>query len=514
MPSTATPLATLGLVTVACLHWNAACCAESVAQTRPTAEPAKQRPNVLFISIDDLNDWIGCLGRHPDAFTPNLDRLARRGTLFSDAHCAAPLCNPSRAAVFSGCAPVQTRIFSNDGDIRRLHADLRLLPQTLADAGYVTFGAGKLLHQASGSLVHKGFFPHLRWSPFAPDDVLYTPTELLTKGTPGQQHRTLLNGKELSMPLNGMPSDRHVDAPNGESFDWGALPVSDAEMGDAKIAGWGAEVLSRRHEKPFFLAMGFYRPHIPLFAPEAYFDRFQKTSVALPASAEDDLADLPPIAKSIALEADTAGKHATVLKYGQWSEAIRAYLACVSFVDAQVGKLVDALDAGPNASNTVIVLWSDHGWHLGEKQHWGKWTLWERSTRVPLIIVPLVPPERQEVSDPVSLLDLYPTVLELTDVADAAGRAGRSLVPYLHGVPADASARMVLTTRSAGNHSLTGRTWRYIRYEDGSEELYDRQADPGEVVNLAANGQFSDALQSCRSKLRDEISRLLAARMP
>ena len=456
---------------------------------------ATQKPsqtNVLFIAIDDLNDWIGPLGGHPQVKTPNMDRLARRGVVFTDAHCAAPLCNPSRAAVFSGRQPFDTSVLSNDkSNIRRVLPDVALLPQHFKQAGYRTFGTGKLLHQSSKGLFDEEHFPHQRWSPFDTEQVDYTPAELPSKGSANPRHVTTLKGREVVLPLNRMPSDRAPDSPGGESFDWGPLDVDDEDMGDGQIATWAVEALRAKHEQPFFVAVGFYRPHIPLFAPKRYFDLYDGVDIKLPETKADDLDDLSPIARELALEAETAGAHATVLKFHQWQAAVKAYLACVSFVDAQVGRLLDAVEAGPNAGNTVIVLWGDHGWHLGEKQHWGKWTGWQRSTRVPLIVAPardantLAASRGARCAEPVSLLDLYPTFIELCSLPPRDGLAGRSLVPQIEN-PAQTTGRVVLTTFGEGNYSVTGQRWHYIRYEDGSEELYDRSADPHEWSNLAA----------------------------
>jgi arylsulfatase A-like enzyme len=457
---------------------------------------AAPKPNVLFIAVDDLNDWLGCLGGHPQAKTPNMDRLAKRGMLFSNAHCAAPLCNPSRAAVFSGRQPFETGVFANDeANIRKLHPDLPLIPQHFKAAGYRTFGTGKLLHSSSKGLFDDEFFPEQRWSPFDAKQVNYTDTELPSKGTANPRHVTTLKGREIVLPLNRMPSDRAPDSPAGESFDWGPLDVDDADMGDGQVAMWAVERLAKQHDQPFFLGVGFYRPHIPLFAPKKYFDLYDGVNIQLPEVKADDLDDLSEAARKIALEADTAGAHATVVKYNQWQAAVKAYLACVSFVDAQVGKLLDALDAGPNAANTVIMLWGDHGWHLGEKQHWGKWTGWERATHVPLIVAPARNadaslPRGAKCAEPVSLLDLYPTLIELCALPSLDGLAGQSLVPLLKN-PAQQTGRAVLTTFDKGNYSVTGARWHYIRYADGSEELYDRGTDPHEWTNLAAKPEHA-----------------------
>lgn len=468
----------------------AAVCASWVLPPMSHAAPA-QKPNVLFIAIDDLNDWIGCLGGHPQAKTPNIDRLAKRGVLFTHAQCAAPLCNPSRAAVFSGRQPFETGVFANDEkDIRKVQPDLVLLPQHFHQAGYLTFGTGKLLHQTGRGLFDEDFFPEQRWSPFAPKQTDYTDEELPSKATSNPRHATEVKGRPVVLPLNRMPSDRAPDKRGGESFDWGPLDVDDADMGDGQIATWASERLARGHTQPFFLGVGFYRPHIPLFAPKKYFDLYAGLDIQLPPVKADDLTDLSDTGKKRALEADTAGSHATVVKHAQWQEAVKGYLACISFVDAQVGKLLDALDAGPNADNTVIILWGDHGWHLGEKQHWGKWTGWQRATHVPLMVAAAQnssagPYARDaKCGQPVSLLDLYPTLIDVCGLPPREGLSGKSLAPFLKN-PGQSSDRAVLTTFDQGNYSVMGLRWHYIRYADGNEELYDLPADPNEWTNLA-----------------------------
>ncbi|MEW6305486.1 MAG: sulfatase [Verrucomicrobiota bacterium] len=456
---------------------------------------AAPRPNVLFIAVDDLNDWIGPLRGHPQVKTPNMDRLAARGVVFANAHCAAPLCNPSRAAIFSGRQPFETGVLANDEKaIRKLHPNLVLLPQHFKQAGYHTLGTGKLLHQKSTGLCDEEFFPEQRWSPFAPKQVQYAPEELASKGTDNPRHTTTLKGRTIVLPLNRMPSDRAPKGAAGESFDWGPLDVTDSDMGDGQIADWAVRQLGQAGTQPFFLAVGFYRPHIPLYAPKKYFDLYVGVKIHLPEGRADDLDDLSPAGRKWALEAVTAGAHATVVKHGQWEAAVKAYLACVSFVDAQVGKLLDALDASPHAANTLIVLWGDHGWHLGEKQHWGKWTGWQRSTRVPLLIAP---PRNASgfaagstCNAPVGLIDLYPTLIEMCALPPREGLSGKSLAPWLRD-PKKSSDRAIITTFDAGNYSITGARWHYIRYADGSEELYDRDNDPHEWTQLAGKPQYA-----------------------
>jgi arylsulfatase A-like enzyme len=259
-------------------------------------------------------------------------------------------------------------------------------------------------------------------------------------------------------------------------------------------------------DRPWFLAVGFYRPHIPLFAPKAYFDLYVGVDIQLPTVKADDLDDLSDTGRQWARDPVTAGAHATVVQHGQWKAAVTAYLACVSFIDAQVGKLLDAVDASPAADNTLIVFWSDHGWHLGEKEHWGKWTGWQRSTRVPLIVAPAKSgptanfPRGATCAAPVGLIDLYPTLIDATGLPARPDLAGQSLVPLLKN-PTTTSDRHILTSFDSGNYSVTGPRWRYLRYADGNEELYDSVNDPHEWTNLAGRAETSHVQQAMAARL-------------
>lgn len=466
--------------------------AAPLASAAATA-PVVSRPNVLFIAIDDLNDWVGFLQGHPQTRTPNMDRLAARGVAFANAHCAAPLCSPSRAAVFSGREPFTSGVYGNNDDLRKIAPQLVLLSHHFRAQGYQTFGTGKILHQKRSDLFDETFLPEQRWSPFDPKQVNYTPEELPSKATDNPRHVVAMGpGKPpVILPLNRMPSDRRPDSPGGESFDWGPVDVPDSAMGDTKITDWAIDRLGARHENPFFLAVGYYRPHIPLFAPAKYFAPFPAEAMQLPATLANDLDDLGPTARQIALDPVTAGSHASVLKYNQWKPAVAAYLACVHYVDAQIGRMLDALDASPHKDNTIIVLWGDHGWHLGEKQHWGKWTGWERSTRVPLAIAPAARDRArfaagQTSRQPVTLVDLYPTLVDLCGLPPPPGGLdGQSLRSVLR-EPDRPTGRAVVTTFYGEHFSVRDQRWRYLRYRDNTEELYDLEGDPNEFRNLAA----------------------------
>lgn len=342
---------------------------------------------------------------------------------------------PREPPFFSGRQPFHTGIYTNGPNIRTHPPDLILIPQHFANHGYQMLGTGKLLHQRCPELFDDYFVVQQRWSPFpSKESVTYTDAELLQKPV-NPKHIVKLGKREFTLPRNGLPSDRNPTGRAAESFDWGGFAVPDQQMGDTQITTWAIDQL-QRVSGPFFMAVGYYRPHIPLWAPESYFRPYPKSTVALPVNLPTDLDDLSPIARWWANTPVTAGAHETVTTYDQWQSAVATYLACVSFVDAQIGRLITALEESSHASTTLVVLISDHGLHLGEKQHWGKWTGWERSTRVPLLIVP--PPQDrgrfavgQKCSQTVGLIDVYPTLIDLCGLASLANLDGESLVPSM-----------------------------------------------------------------------------------
>lgn len=467
---------------------------------------AGDRPNVVFIAVDDLNDWVGCLGGHPQAETPHIDELARRGMLFANAHCAAPACTPSRASLFTGQMPQNTGVWSNDGPkLKRLRRDPFLLPDSFRGSGYRTLGTGKL--GPDKTCFQKFFNVDQRWSPLSSEVVEYTPTELPSKGSDDPRHVVSLREQQYVLPLNRMPSDRTPDDPKGESFDWGPFDVPDRDFGDTQITDWAIKQLQGASAEPLFLAVGYYRPHQPLWAPKRFFERFEKNPATLPIVLQDDLDDVGAAARQWAMEPVTSGRHETVLRFQQWRGAVEGYLACVSYVDHEIGRLLAAIDESAMADNTWIVLWSDHGWHLGEKQHWGKWTGWERSTRVPLIMVPPrdaranLATAGSRCDQPVNLIDLYPTLIELCDLKlPPHDLDGHSLVPLLR-KPDQVTKRFSVTMFGPGNGSLRTERWRYIHYLDGSEELYDLPADPREWVNLAGESEHKKILVKLRAHM-------------
>lgn len=435
------------------------------------ASAADLHPNVLLLSVDDMNDWVGCLRGYPGVQTPNIDRLARRGVLFSNAHCASPLCNPSRTALLTGRAAHSTGVYNNDQYWRPALPDIVTLPMYFRRNGYHVAGAGKVFHHVAG------FNPPDQWDEFKLqvfDDPWYRRTEWYpwVKKIPAPPGH----------PFNGL-----TNFP-GE-FDWGVLPYREQEYGDMRAVDYAAQVLGRRHEKPFFLAIGLWHPHIPMFAPNNYFDLYPESKVRLPETRENDLADIPPVGQQMA--AFRRDEHERIVREGKWREAVRAYLACISFADTMIGRVLSSLDASPHSRNTIVVFWSDNGWHLGEKQHWHKSTLWQRSTHVPLIFAgPGVRQTGRDRGQPVTLLDLYPTLVEMCGLPRKSDLEGTSLVPVLR----DASAKRnpAVITYLPGNHAVRTERWRYIRYRDGGEELYDCVNDPNEFTNIAGESRHAD----------------------
>jgi len=438
---------------------------------------AERKPNVLFIALDDLNDWIGCLGGHPQTKTPNLDRLAASGVLFRNAYCPAASCNPSRSAIFSGLPPHRSGLYQNTQKMREVMPEAELLPRYFSRHGYWSAGSGKLLHYVIDPTSWDDYFPDKR--------------------------------KDNPFPRTFYPEKRPVSLPRAGDWqyvetDWAALEVTDEEFGgDWLVTKWIAEQLRSEHEKPFFLACGIYRPHEPWFVPKAYFEPFPLESIELPRGVkEGDLDDLPPVAQRIAR--NRYFEH--IQKHGQWKQGIQAYLASIHFADAMLGRVLDALESGPHRDNTVVVLWSDHGWHLGEKEHWQKFTGWRVCARVPLMIrVPKGAPGLPEGTSagglcdrPVSLVDLFGTLTELSGLPAKEGIESRSLVPLLRDPEADWSHAAVTHLDHPENYAISTERWRYLHYRGGEEELYDIESDPHEWENLAPKPEHAAKLAEMR----------------
>jgi arylsulfatase A-like enzyme len=409
------------------------------------------KPNVLFIAVDDLNHWVGHLGRNPQTRTPNIDRLAKMGVTFTRANCSAPVCNPSRASLMSGLRPGQTGVYDNGQDWKSVIPREQTLTTQFLNGGYDVFGAGKIYHASA----HRDG----EWTDYFPE-----------KG--GDPKRFSAQAKN--------------DGVGGIKF--APLDCNDEDMVDYKSATYGIEHLGKKHDKPFFLAIGFHKPHMPWNVPQKYYDMFPLETIQLPPTQPNDLADVPPSGVKMA---KPDGDHAAMLASGRWKEAVQGYLAAIAFLDGQVGRLLDAYDASPNKANTMICFWGDHGWHLGEKEHWRKFALWEEATRTPFIwVVPGVTKAGSVCERPVDYTSIFPTLCDLAGLPIPAHAKGPLMRPLL----ADAKAEWSLpaiTTYHQNNHSIRTEKWRYIHYANGDEELYDHDADPYEWKNLATDPKFA-----------------------
>lgn len=420
------------------------------------AQPSK--PNVLFIALDDLRDWMNYLG-HTQAKTPNFDRLARMGVSFTRSYTISTVCNPSRAAVLLGQRPGTSGIYLNTQDWRHAAPDLTTLPQHFKAHGYTVLGAGKISHDT--------WQRDSDW------------TEFYQAPTVGNwQERFRQRGEPL--PRGAFNVGRDVVTP---------LDLPDTEHSDHANTTWAIEKLRQRNDRPLFLALGIRKPH-PLFeVPRKYFDLYPLESIQLPKVNDHDRDDLP---KGGLRMAGSTEEHDAIVQAGKWRELVQAYLACISFADAQLGRLLDAFEASPYRDNTIIVLWSDHGWHLGEKQHWHKFTLWEESTRSPLLwVAPGLTRGGSVCERPVDFTHIYPTLCDLAGLPRPAHIEGLSIRPLLAD-PKAAWTTPAVTTYKFGNHAVRSERWRYIRYEDGGEELYDHDADPLEWKNLADDPKFAE----------------------
>jgi len=428
------------------------------------AQAAGEKPNILFIAIDDLNDWVGPLGGHPQVKTPNMDRLAARGTVFTNAHCQTPLCSPSRTSLMTGLRPSTTGIYGLAPWFREVEEleDLVTLPQYLQQHGYRTYMTGKIYHGDYGRNKQE-------W------DVLGPATEVGARP----------------------PGGKLVDTPSDHPLvDWGTFPHDDEDRGDWKVASWAADQLQSELPEPFFLAAGFFLPHVPCYAPPKWFDLYPEETVKLPEIRRDDREDTPLFSWFLHWRLPEP-RLKFLEEANQWTNLVRSYLASISFVDSQVGRVLDALEESGRAGDTIVVLWSDHGWHLGEKLITGKNTLWDRSTRVPLIFAGPGVSRGASCSRPAELLDIYPTLVEMAGLPRKRGLEGHSLAPQLK----DAEAPRqwpAITTHNHDNHGIRTGRWRYIRYANGAEELYDMQEDPQEWNNLAGEDRYEGILRELR----------------
>lgn len=456
------------------LVWSALVLATCGTERRDNANTAIQKqPNVLFIAIDDLNNWLGCLGGFSNTKTPNIDKLASQGVLFSNAHCQAPLCGPSRASIMTGLRPSTTGIYgmSPDDKVRSDNPatkDIVFLPEYFRNNGYHTMGIGKLFHihspvglfDESGGRVN-GFGPH-------------------------PEERFVWDGF-------GNSDRKNYGRTN---TDWGAYPEADSLMPDHQSVDWVIERLNRKYDKPFFIGLGFLRPHVPLYVPQKWFDLHPIEGIETAPYQSDDLNDVPPVALQIN-DLPMMPSTEWAIGSGEWKNIIQAYLACVSFVDYEIGRVMEALENSEYANNTVIVLWSDHGYRLGEKGTFAKHALWEPATKAPLVFSGPNLPNGKVINSPAEMLSIYPTLIELCGLPAYEKNEGKSLLPLMLNEEVNEDS-YALTTFGMNNHSIKSDRFRYIRYEDGGEEFYDYSKDPNEWANQANNPEYKEEIEGLK----------------
>ncbi|MEP0212421.1 MAG: sulfatase [Cellulophaga sp.] len=451
-----------------------------------TAQNNKKQPNVLFIMVDDLNDWVGAFGGNQQAITPNIDALATKGMVFKNAYCSAPLCNPSRTSILTGYQPSTTGVYGNNEVFREMEGfeSTVTLPQYFEENGYETAAAGKIFHNARGG----GKEPKEGSDPGS-----FQQEKIGNAGTvyPSEENRHTHN---LNLKENG------VKGSFLRSFDWYATDVKDEDNNDFKSAEYCANFISKEHTKPFFVACGIFKPHLPWYAPKKYFDLYNLDDIKLPTVLENDLNDVGRMGYNMAKK----GVHKSVLESNNWKQAVRAYLANISFADACVGHVLNALQKSKYADNTIIVLMGDHGWHLGEKEHWSKNVLWERAAKTPLLVVD---PRFKNVgvsTKIVSLLDVYPTLVDICNLPEKKDLEGVSIAKLLQNPNAKWS-KTALTSKAKGIHSLRNNNYRYTVYSDGFEELYNHKKDPNEWTNIAKDKASKSILIQFRKQLQQKL---------
>jgi arylsulfatase A-like enzyme len=444
---------------------------------------AAEKPmNVVLLISDDLNSW---LLENPERYTgkmiaPNLKALAASGVNFKNAYCAAPVCSPSRTAFFSGVAPWKSGIYNNAQTINKSEAlnDAALLSLAglFKKSGYSTFGYGKITH---------GWDQREHW-----DEHIGHKRD---PAPPGAPLAKLAGGEQ----------------------DWGPTHLAEEKMNDTIGAEKTITILKKQHDKPFFLAYGLFHAHMPWYVPQKYFDMYPLDEIVLPELKEGDLDDLPPLARAVS---DGPGGFADkVIKAGKHKEAVQAYLATTTYVDTQIGRVLDALDKSPYRDNTIVVFLTDHGLHLGEKLHWQKTTLWEEGTHTLLMFRAPGVTKAGGVSERfVSLMDIYPTLAELCGLKPPAYLDGRSLVPLLKDpkAPWQSTAMTALCDKSKTDLayiSIRHILGRYTRYAADQEEFYDTSLDPHEWTNQIDNPAYADNVKTLRTLVPDleEVARPL-----
>ncbi len=453
------------------------------------AEIARPPYNVLFIAIDDLNDWVGAFGGAPQAqsATPQMDKFAQNGAvIFQQANCAGPVCCPSRSALLSGFMPNRTGVYGNSQDMldSQLVQTHFTLPEYFSKHGYRTLSTGKIFHGGQAAWAFDEWFPKQGGSGSQVDPEHAT-----------SRKQNLIDGKPAPFPRSKSTGN---DSGEGEGVDfaWGPTKGPKEESKDWKAAQWALAQLDKPSEKPFLLALGISKPHLPWYVPQEYFDRFPLESIKLPEFHLDDLGDIVDAKGNVKFK-PTDDFNWVIQDPNLYKRAVQAYLAASSHADDCVGLVLDALRKSKYADNTIVVIWGDHGWHLGEKMRFRKATLWAESTRLPLTIRVPGMKARQDCSRIVNLMDLYPTLIDLCGLPAKAEIDGRSIAPLLRD-PKMPWPYPSITFEDANNASVRDERWYFIRYKDGGEEFYDMERDPMQWTNLVTSKDPEICAQKAR----------------
>jgi arylsulfatase A-like enzyme len=433
-------------------------------------------PNVLFFAVDDMCDWISPMG-YTQAVTPNMERLAKAGITFMNAQTDGVFCAPSRSAIFTGrhastTGCYTTQVYFHD------HPEIKPLQQVFHDGGYATYGAGKLFHHPAGYIDQRG------WNEF----FLRSEAQK-KKGWALDSWTTDMDILPQPYPNSIFNHDR--DPANHFFLEWGkVLNENEEKMADTIRTEWACSLLKQKHDQPVFVAVGLYASHFPNYCPEKYFALYDRDKIVLPPYKADDLEDLPPAVRK-AKEGRSA-IHKRLESLDAVEDAVLAYLACISYADAMLGRLLDAIETGPNAGNTIVVFWSDQGYHHGEKFDWGKHTLWERTANIPFMWAGPGIAQGEKINTTVSLIDMFPTLTELCGLPDDQARDGVSLAPILKDPSTAKDRDVLLPGMKPEEYAIINNDWRYIHYADGTEELYNVRQDPNEWSNLAGNPEFEE----------------------
>lgn len=433
-----------------------------------------RKPHVLFIAIDDLNDWVGDFDGHAQAQTPNLDRFCKEGCIvFQNAHCPGPVCGPSRSALLSGFYPSRSGVYGNSQNMleSNLVKTYATLPEYFSKNGYTARSMGKIFHRhATENGADSGHWAFDEWFP--------------TKGGGGAD-RKHITSRNRNL-IDGKPApDSEYTRRGGSEFAWGPTSGPKEEMKDYRTAQWAADQLKQGSEKPLFLAVGLSKPHLPFFVPQEFFDLYPSATTKSNPRREDDLADiLTPSGKT---KFGPTDDYLWLKQNGLVNEATRAYLAASSFADCCLGVIFDAIEESPMRDNLIVVVWGDHGWHLGEKLRYRKATGWREATRVPLMIRTPEMKSMRQCNGVVNLIDLYPTLIEYCGLPAKPELDGTSIMSLLRD-PRTKWNQPTKTIFGDGNASIQDANWHFIRYKDGTEELYDLKQDPMEWENRIRSG--------------------------